>query len=186
MRLSETVPSLLAEARLAARRLRRRPARSLAIVVVHALGIGAAVALFGLWSALFLRPLPFPTPTASVSVLVTHGPGTGTAAEYSASPIDFVAWRGAGAVVRGGGRHHASRDRSLGRRRARERVGRGRLGVAPAHAGSRPLLGRTFGEGRGPPAGSGRCSGTTSGRAGSPPTRRSWDGRSAWTACRTR
>ncbi len=93
MKLRDLVESIGLEARLAARRARRRPARSLATVLVHALGIGSAVALFALWSALFLRPLPFPHADRLVSLLVTHGPGTGTAAEYSASPIDYVAWR---------------------------------------------------------------------------------------------
>lgn len=93
MSLPDLLHSLGTEARLAARRLARRPARSLAIVLVHALGIGAAVALFALWSGLFLRPLPFPHADRLVSLLVTHGPGTGIAAEYAASPMDFVAWR---------------------------------------------------------------------------------------------
>ncbi len=93
MSLTDTLDTWWTEVRLAARRLRRRPGRSAATLLVHALGIGGAVGLFGLWSALFLRPLPYPDPDRLVALLVTHGPGTGTAAEYSASPLDFVAWR---------------------------------------------------------------------------------------------
>src|SRR5262245_7188383 len=146
MRLSDTVSNLLVEVRLAARRLGRRPARSLAIVLVHALGIGAAVALFGLWSALFLRPLPFPHAERLVSLLVTHGPGTGTAAEYSASPIDFVAWRERARSFEEVG---ATVPREIGLSGDAEPVSVSGESVSASLLrllGADPLLGRAFGE----------------------------------------
>lgn len=138
------VPSLLAEVRLAARRLRRRRGRSAATILVHALGIGAAVALFGLWSALFLRPLPYPDPDRLVSLLVTHGPGTGTAAEYSASPLDFVAWRDRARSFEEVG---ATVPRELGLSGDGEPVNVPGESVSASllrMLGATPLLGRTF------------------------------------------
>jgi predicted permease len=146
MSLPEALGSWRAEVRLSARRLLRRPARSAATVLVHALGIGAAVALFGLWSTLFLRPLPYPGADRLVSLLVTHGPGTGTAAEYSASPLDYVAWRERARSFEEVG---ATVPREIGLSGDDEPVSvRGESVSASLLRllGADPLLGRTFGE----------------------------------------
>ena len=146
MSLAETSHTFLAEVRLAARRLRRRPGRSLATLLVHALGIGASVALFGLWSALFLRPLPFPHADRLVSLLVTHGPGVGAAAEYSASPLDFVAWRERARSFEDVG---ATVPREVGLSGDGEPVNVSGESVSASllrMLGADPLLGRTFGE----------------------------------------
>ena len=47
------------ELRQAARRVRRRPAFSAGVVLVLALAIGANSAMFALFNAILIRPLPF-------------------------------------------------------------------------------------------------------------------------------
>src|SRR4029453_1185133 len=93
MSLAETASTILDETRLAARRLRRRPGRSLATLLVHPPRIGAAGALVCLSGALYLRPLPYPQPDRLLTLLTTHGSSPGAPTEYASSPIDFVAWR---------------------------------------------------------------------------------------------
>ena len=50
------------------RAVRARPAFAAAVVLTLALGIGATTALFGLFDALFLRPLPVPAPNQLVEL----------------------------------------------------------------------------------------------------------------------
>jgi predicted permease len=50
------------ELRFAARRLRRAPSFSAAVVLVLALGVGATTAVFSLVNGILLEPLPFPEP----------------------------------------------------------------------------------------------------------------------------
>ena len=62
------VEALARDTALAARRLRRAPAFTLAAVLTLALGNGANAALFALVDTVVLRPLPFPQPDRLVSV----------------------------------------------------------------------------------------------------------------------
>lgn len=64
----EWLEQLAADLRFAARRLRLRPAFSLAAIAVAALGIGATTAVFSAVDAAMLRPLPFPRPEELVTL----------------------------------------------------------------------------------------------------------------------
>ena len=59
--------------RLAVRQLVRRPALSLTVIVMLALGIGATTAMFSLYHQILLRPLPVPEPDQLVN-LTSPGP----------------------------------------------------------------------------------------------------------------
>ena len=56
------------DARIAVRMLRRAPSVTIPAVVVLALGIGAATALYAVVYAMWLRPLPYPDPDRLLSV----------------------------------------------------------------------------------------------------------------------
>lgn len=59
---------LLHDIRIAARSFMRQPGFTLGAMVALALGIGAAVAIFSVFNAVLLRPLPFHEPSRLVSV----------------------------------------------------------------------------------------------------------------------
>ncbi len=81
---------LLRDVGLAARRLIRRPLWTLQAVTVLALGLGAALALYGVIHAVLLRPLPFDQAQEVVKVMPQHRQ-TGT---LSTVPYrSFVRWR---------------------------------------------------------------------------------------------
>lgn len=63
------------ELRLAARRLRRVPVLSGAVVLVLALGVGTATAMFSLVNGILLAPLPYPEPDRLVRLMHTAGSG---------------------------------------------------------------------------------------------------------------
>lgn len=74
---------LVADLRFALRSLTRRPAMSLAVLSVLALGIGAAVGIFTVLDAVLLRPLGYPEPERLVRIVGTSvgdERGTGTIA----------------------------------------------------------------------------------------------------------
>ncbi|HET9986739.1 MAG TPA: ABC transporter permease [Longimicrobiales bacterium] len=66
--------TFLRELRIAGRTLRNRPAFTLTVVAVLALGIGASSAIFGIIEATLLRPLPFREPGRLVLLWGTFGP----------------------------------------------------------------------------------------------------------------
>lgn len=61
------------ELRFAVRRLRRSPGFAAAAVLVLALGVGAATAIFSFVSAILLEPLPYPEPDRLVRLTHTAG-----------------------------------------------------------------------------------------------------------------
>jgi predicted permease len=63
-----TVESLLADGRLAVRRLLRAPLFALVAVVTLGLGIGASTAIFSVARAVLLRPLPYSQPDRLVAI----------------------------------------------------------------------------------------------------------------------
>ena len=80
-----------ADARFAARSLRRTPALTLAAVVTLALGIGANVAIFSTVNAVVLRPLPFPAQDRLV-VIGENNPEKHWHMQYAA-PANILDWR---------------------------------------------------------------------------------------------
>ena len=88
------------ELRYAARVLWRARGFSVAAVIVLALGIGAATAIFSVVDAAVLRPLPFPRPGELVT-LWEKPPGNGLKRTYHATPLDFQDWHDQNAVFSG-------------------------------------------------------------------------------------
>jgi putative ABC transport system permease protein len=83
--------------RFALRQLRRNPGFSLTSILTLAIGIGATTAIFSIFYAVLLRPLPFPEPDRLASVSVMSFPaGSGANAigvpEHASYP-DFFDWR---------------------------------------------------------------------------------------------
>src|SRR5277367_7125900 len=88
---------LLGNLRFALRQLRRNLGFSMTAVLTLAIGIGATSAIFSIFYAVLLRPLPFPEPDRLASVSVLNFPaGSGANAvgvpEHVSYP-DFFDWR---------------------------------------------------------------------------------------------
>src|SRR5690606_7494144 len=79
------------DARHALRLLASRPAFSLVAIVILALGVGSATAIFGVVDALLLRPLPFPQPDRLIAVWQRDTAEGSQRREVS--PGNFLAWR---------------------------------------------------------------------------------------------
>ncbi len=83
--------------RFALRQLRRSPGFSFTAILTLAIGIGATTAIFSIFYAVLLRPLPFPEPDrlASVSVMTFPAGSAGNAigVPESVSYPDFFDWR---------------------------------------------------------------------------------------------
>jgi putative ABC transport system permease protein len=74
---------MLADFRIAARRLVRQPGHTALAVTILALGLGATTAMFSLVSSALLRPLPFPAAERLTSVGVGVGAQNATYAIFS-------------------------------------------------------------------------------------------------------
>ena len=83
--------SVMADIRLAVRRLRRSPGFTAAAVLTLALGIGANSAFFSLADAALLRPLPYPT--AGRLVMLWESQPTAGKERERASAANFLDWR---------------------------------------------------------------------------------------------
>lgn len=139
LRESSGLAATIADMRLAARALRRRPALTATVVCTLALGIGANAAVFALIDALLLRPLPIARPDevfAVYEVLNERSPYASTAfptyvdlRESSTSFVSLAAF--------------ASQSAGL---RVSERTDRVTVGVVTGNyfrtLGLRPQLGR--------------------------------------------
>jgi predicted permease len=80
----------MSKLRLALRQLVRRPALSLTVVVMLALGIGATTAMFSLYHEILLQPLPVPEPERLVN-LASPGPKPGGGRGPDLAIGDFAA-----------------------------------------------------------------------------------------------
>ena len=129
--------SLVRDASLAARRLRRSPGFTLAATATLAIAIGANAALFALVDAVLLKPLPYPDAERLVAI-VEHGGG----GRSSIAPANIADYR-VGALESLAAWHFTEMDLSEG----------GRPETLFAHAvghdffavlGTGPVLGRAF------------------------------------------
>ncbi len=94
-RLLESFRTAVRELRQALRRLLRSPWHTAAAVVTLALGIGANAAIFTVFNAVFLRPLPYRDPEGLYilnSIREATGPG-GKPQPFVVAALDLVTWR---------------------------------------------------------------------------------------------
>jgi predicted permease len=85
----ETMAAWMNDVGLAFRALRRRPGFSLTVLLTLALGVGANTALFGVFRAVFLEPVPLPDSDELVVVMEEAGFGCCG----PASGPDYLDWR---------------------------------------------------------------------------------------------
>jgi predicted permease len=83
------IARILQDARFARRALQRSPAFTVVAVVILALGIGAATAIFSVVDAVILRPLPFRDPGRLVRILDTNPHG----GDFSTSDATYLDMR---------------------------------------------------------------------------------------------
>ena len=69
------MPALAHNFKIAARMIKTKPAFSLMVIGMLALGIAGNAAIFSIFNGLFLRPVPFPDPDRLVDLLFvpSHG-----------------------------------------------------------------------------------------------------------------
>ncbi|HWE85362.1 MAG TPA: ABC transporter permease [Terracidiphilus sp.] len=126
----------------AARQLRRSPAFALTAIATLALGIGANVAVFGVLSAVLLRPLPFPYADRLVRVYSVKG-----GQQIGPSPLDARDFAAASHTLQ----YLAAYDqwrKNVVTTRAGDVPQQTKVGLAPAELfealSVRPLMGRLF------------------------------------------
>jgi predicted permease len=89
-RREELLSSVLTDARVALRGLRKRPGFTLVATLTLAVAIGGNTAVFSVMDALLLRPLPFPEPEELVQIsVVAPSRGGGPEEETSWSHLQF-------------------------------------------------------------------------------------------------
>ncbi len=93
---------MVQDVRYALRMMRRRPATSVATILILAIGIGAGTAIFTAVDRLLLRPLPFPDPDRLVHVVHPPLRFAPTGGMVSKTFIDLPAIAAAGVWASGG------------------------------------------------------------------------------------
>ncbi|MFN8059014.1 MAG: ABC transporter permease [Vicinamibacterales bacterium] len=130
------------DVRLALRRLRRAPAFAGGAIGTLALGIGATVTVFTLFSSVLLQPLAYREPERLVAIFL-HEVARG-APRSPTSPFNYLAWRDAAAAVELLTAAHPWSPSLTGRERPDEVLA---LKATPSLftlLGVPPLIGRTF------------------------------------------
>jgi predicted permease len=136
---------LLADLRYGLRVLFRAPSFTIAVVAVLALGIGANTAIFSIFNAVLLRPLPFEEPDRLVRLFhvppQTTFPGIN---RFSVSPANFYDWKREAQLFDGMAIYRFRQFTLKGSGNA-EAVVAGAIGADFfAIARARPALGRVF------------------------------------------
>ena len=93
--------SLLRDATLSIRLLRRHRAYSLTALLTLALGLATTTAMFAVIDATLLRPLPFADPDRLVSLSSMMPGPRGEEIQYALTEIEIVRWREAATLVAG-------------------------------------------------------------------------------------
>src|SRR3974390_3540789 len=132
--------TLWQDVRYGARMLRKNPAFSTVAVLTLALGIGANTAIFSLFDAVLLKPLPYPSPEQLVTLTDLHQKGYIRATSFP----NFVDWREQNTVLQEAAAM-SSAEYNLAGDGEPERVLAQRVtaGFFPV-LGVNPLLGRWF------------------------------------------
>src|SRR5438876_346183 len=108
-----SIRQMLRDLRFGVRLLRKSPVFGITAIVIVALGIGAATAIFSVDYGEMLRPLPIPEPERLLSIWLTrHGAHNYPAA---ADALDLRQLPGVGPTRARAGRAHACRDGELPR-----------------------------------------------------------------------
>ena len=144
-RRRDLVDTLLQDLRLAWRGMRRAPAFAAFAVLIVALGVGAATAVFSVLSPLLLRPLPFREPERLVWVANTGEGGLSSVTSRTSNLRDYRALARSFEGLTGYNAFFEYGSFTLIGRGAPERL----VGVGVAQdflpvLGVRPLLGRNF------------------------------------------
>jgi putative ABC transport system permease protein len=137
--------SLLRDIRYAVRSLSKRPAFTVMVVLVLALGIGATTAIFTVVNAVLLRPLPYPEADRLVRVFSSLQRENIRETEGTVFGPDFVEWRAQCQTCEHLGAYTLAWPSNLtgGAEPDRVRVSRVSDDLF-ATLGIQPLLGRTF------------------------------------------
>jgi len=137
--------TLIKDIRYAGRNLSKRPAFTLMVVLVLALGIGATTAIFTVVNAVLLRPLPYPEADRLVRVYSSLQRENIRETEGTVFAPDFVEWRAQCQTCEHLGAYTQAWPSNLtgGAEPDRVRVARVSDGLF-ATLGIQPLLGRTF------------------------------------------
>jgi predicted permease len=131
------------DVKVALRMIRVNPAFSLMAMLLLALGVAGAAAIFSVFNGLFVRPLPFPDPERLVDL--NEAAPKWNLTQVSVSNPDFYAWRSGNSTFDGmaffsGGGANLTDSSGLARRIRTGQVTHDLLGVL----GLKPALGRNF------------------------------------------
>jgi putative ABC transport system permease protein len=137
--------TLFKDIRYAVRSLSKRPAFSLMVVIVLALGIGATTSIFTVVNAVLLRPLPYPEPDRLVRIFSSLQRENVRETGGTVFAPDFVEWRAQCQTCEHLGAYTLAWPSNLtgGSEPDRVRVARVSNDLF-ATLGIQPLLGRTF------------------------------------------
>ncbi|HEY7369185.1 MAG TPA: ADOP family duplicated permease, partial [Thermoanaerobaculia bacterium] len=132
---------MVREVRFAGRGLRKDPGFSVLAILILGLGIGANTAIFSVFDAVVLRPLPYPEPDRLMMLPASHRPDfMGT----EVSVANFLDWRQENRSFRHLGAFGPASLNLTGEGTAERIQGASITPGALAAIGTRPIMGRLF------------------------------------------